>query len=137
MTTTGESSEVALLRQCFEAMSNGDFAALGQVLAKDAIWRTVDEGPTNCEGRETIIEVMSRNLGGRVRGSIEELDQHGSRVLVAFRPQQPTDTPDRPLDHGIAYMVVTFEKGQIIELKGCADRTAALTYVQMGIAQID
>jgi hypothetical protein len=29
-------------------------------------------------------------------------------------------------------MVVTFEDGQITELKGCADRAAAVTYAQTG-----
>lgn len=133
MNTPAESSEVTLLRRCFEALSEGDFATLERALAKDAIWRTVDEGPTNCVGRETIVEVMGRNLGGRVRGSIEELSQHDSRVLVAFRPpERPTETPQRPLDRGIAYMVVTIEEGQIAELKGCADRAAALAYAQTG-----
>lgn len=132
MNTPTESSEVTLLRCCFEALNEGDFANLERALAEDAIWRTVDEGPTNCEGRETIIEVMSRNLGGRVRGSMEELTQHGSRVLVGFRSERLTDTPGRPLDHGIAYMVVTIEEGQITELKGCADRASALAYAQTG-----
>ena len=54
-----------------------------------------------CDGRKAIIEVMSRNLAGRLRGGIEETIQHGSRVMVAFRPQQPAQL-DRPLDEGIA-----------------------------------
>lgn len=66
-------------------MTGGDFAVLENSLAEDAMWRSVAEGPTNCEGRDTIIEVMSRNLQGRLRGSIEETVQTGSRVLVAFR----------------------------------------------------
>jgi hypothetical protein len=92
----------------------------------------VEEGPTNCEGRSTIIEVMTRNLAGRLRGSIEETIQTGPRVLVAFRPRPPADVANRPLDEGIAYMVVTISDGKITELKGCADRDAALTYAQSG-----
>jgi hypothetical protein len=38
------------------------------------------------------------------------------------------------LDHGVAYVIVTFEDGAIIELKGCADRAAAVTYAQTGEA---
>jgi hypothetical protein len=44
-------------------------------LATDARWRAVTDGPWNCEGREAIIETMSRNLAGRVRGKIEETIQ--------------------------------------------------------------
>lgn len=132
MATLGESPETALLRRCFEGMSEGDFAVFERALAKDAMWRAVDEGSADCEGRETIVEVMSRNLAGRVDGSLEELAQHGSRVLVAFRPARPADTPNRPPDRGVAHMVVTIEAGRITELKGCADRAAALAYVQTG-----
>ena len=128
------SPDIELLRRCFEALKGGDFAVLEQALAEDARWRSVHEGPTNCEGRSTIIEIMSRNLDGRLRGRIEETIQIGPRVIVAFRPEQPSDAADRPLEHGIAYMVVTITGGKIVELKGCADRAAAETYAQTGEA---
>lgn len=134
MTTTSDSPEIELLHRAWEAMTGGDFAVLEGSLAEDATWRSVEEGPTDCEGRGTIIEVMSRNLAGRLRGSIEETIQTGPRVLVAFRPEQPSNAGDRPLDAGIAYMVVTISNGKITELKGCADRAAAFTYAQTGEA---
>ena len=80
-----------------------------------------------CDGRKAIIDVMSRNLAGRLRGRVEETIQDGSRVIVAFRPEQPAQL-DRPVDEGIAYMVVTIRDGHIAELKGCADRSAAVSY---------
>jgi ketosteroid isomerase-like protein len=60
--TTSDSPEVGLLHRAWEAMRRGDFAVLEDALAQDAKWRTVDKGPTNCEGRSTILEVMSRKL---------------------------------------------------------------------------
>ncbi len=132
MNTTSDSPELELLRRCFEALSNGDFSVLEEALAEDAVWRTVDEGSTNCQGRETIIEVMSRNLDGRVRGSIEDAIQDGSRVIVAFRPTQPSDAAGRPLEDGIAWAVVTLTDGKITELKGCVDRVAAIGYARTG-----
>jgi catechol 2,3-dioxygenase-like lactoylglutathione lyase family enzyme/ketosteroid isomerase-like protein len=130
MNTMSDSPEIEILHRAWEALDVGDFTVLQTALAHDAKWRTVDEGPTNCEGRATIIEVMSRNLQGRLRGSIEEMIQVGSRVIVAFGPEQPSDTENRPLDDGIAYMVLTIGDGKIIELKGCADRAAAVTYAR-------
>jgi hypothetical protein len=76
---------------------------------------------------------MTGNLPGRMQGRIEETIQDGPRVIVAFRPEQPGQL-ERPLDDGVAYMVLTFEHGRIIELKGCADRAAAVTYAQTGEA---
>lgn len=92
----------------------------------------MEEGATNCDGRATIVGIMRRNLGGRLRGSIEEASQVGSRVIVGFRPDRPADADGRPLEGGIAYMVVTVEGGRIAELKGCADRAAATRYAEMG-----
>lgn len=134
MNTMNDSPQTELLLRTFEALRRGDFAVLEDSLAEDAKWRTVQEGPTNCEGRSTIIEEMSESLSGRLRGSIEEMIQAGSRVIVAFRPEQPTDAANRPLDDGLAYMVVTISEGKITELKGCADRTTAVTYAETGEA---
>jgi ketosteroid isomerase-like protein len=74
---------------------------------------------------------MSRNLAGRLRGQIEETIQDGSCVIVAFRPERP-GWVDRPLDEGIAYMVVTIRDGQVVEMRACADRAVALFYAQAG-----
>jgi len=126
----GESSEVELVRRAWDALIAGGSEVLGEVLAADARWYGVEEGQL-CNGRKAIIDVMSRNLAGRLRGRIEETIQDGSRVIVAFRPEQPAQL-DRPVDDGIAYMVVTVRDGQIVEMKGCADRSAAVSYAQSG-----
>jgi hypothetical protein len=74
------------------------------------------------------------NLGGRSRGTIEEASVIGSRVIVGFRPEQPADAAGRPLERGIACMVVTTAEGEITELKGRADRAAAIAYANTGEA---
>jgi ketosteroid isomerase-like protein len=124
----GESPEIEVVRRAWEAMIEGGPEILGDVLAPDARWYGVEDGQL-CDGRKAIIDVMSRNLAGRLRGRIEETIQEGSRVIVAFRPEQPARV-DRPLQEGIAYMVVTVRDGHIVEMKGCADRAIALSYVQ-------
>jgi ketosteroid isomerase-like protein len=127
----GESPEIELVRRAWDALIAGGPEVLGEVLAPDAQWYGVEDGQL-CDGREAIIDVMSRNLAGRLRGRIEETVQDGSRVIVAFRPEQPARL-DRPMDEGIAYMVVTVREGHIVELKGCADRSAAVRYAQSGV----
>jgi ketosteroid isomerase-like protein len=134
MTPMNDSPEVELLHCAWEAMTEGDFAVMANSLAENARWRTVWEGPTNCEGRSTIIDEMTRGLAGRLRGRIEEMIQTGPRVVVAFRPERPSDVANRPLDDGIAFMVVTVAGGKITELKGCVDRAAAIAYAQTGVA---
>jgi len=126
----GESPEIELVRRAWDALIEGGPEGLGEVLAPDAQWYGVEDGQL-CDGRKAIIDVMSRNLAGRLRGTVEETIQDGPRVIVAFRSEQPEQL-DRPVDEGIAYMVVTIRYGQIVEMKGCADRSAALRYAQSG-----
>jgi ketosteroid isomerase-like protein len=128
MRAMGESPEIELVRRAWDALGQGGPEVLGEVLAPDAQWYGVEDGQL-CDGRRAIIDVMSRNLAGRRRGGIEETIQDGPRVIVAFRPEQPAQL-DRPVDEGIAYMVVTIHDGHIVEMKGCADRAIALSYVQ-------
>jgi ketosteroid isomerase-like protein/predicted enzyme related to lactoylglutathione lyase len=129
MSVINESPEVALIGRLWAAISRGDLSLLEQELAPDARWRAVTDGPWNCEGREATIDTMRRNLAGRVRGTVEETIQDGPRVLVAFRPEAPLANSERPLDDGIAYVVVTISDGKVLELKGCADRAAATAYL--------
>ncbi|HEV3318258.1 MAG TPA: nuclear transport factor 2 family protein [Solirubrobacteraceae bacterium] len=126
-----DSPEIALLHRAWKALAGGDFAVLEESLAEGAMWHGVEDGQL-CSGRTEILEVMTCNLPGRLRGRIEETIRTGPRVLVAFRPEQPSDAGDRPLDDGIAYMVVTISEGKIIELKGCANRSAAQAYLASG-----
>jgi ketosteroid isomerase-like protein len=120
----GESPEIELVRRAWHALIQGGPEDLGELLAADALWYGVEDGQL-CEGRKAIVDVMSRNRGGRLRGRIEETVQVGPRVIVAFRPERPAQH-DRPLDAGIAYLVVTIRDGQIVELRACADRSAAV-----------
>lgn len=129
----GDGQEVELVRSVWEALTRGDLSRLESALAEDARWRTVWEGPTNCEGRSTIVQTISRNLAG-MRGSIDEIVQAGSCVIVGFRPEPSSEQADRPLDNGLAYMVVTIREGKISELKGCADRPSAIRYAETGEA---
>lgn len=124
--TAGDGPETALVRSCFEALSAGDFAELERVLAPDAVWLSVPQLEGRCDGRKMIVEVMRRNAGGRIRGSITELEQHGPRLIVGFRPDDGRQPADRPLDHGVAYVVVTVIDGLITEIKGCVDRADAV-----------
>lgn len=125
-----ESAHIELLQRAWEAMSGaGDLSILEGTLDPQAKWRGVEDGPWICENRKMILEVMQRNMHGGLVGRIEEMVELDDRIVVAFRPGQPGND-ERPLDQGIAYVVVTMRDGLVIEFKGCADRAAAVTYAQ-------
>lgn len=129
-----DSAEVATVRRAWAAIARGDLSVLEGALAPDARWRAVQDGPWNCESRREIIEVMERNLANGLKGTVEEMIQEGTRVLVAFRPAQPRQA-QRPLDDGIAYVVVSFRDGRLVEMKGCATRASGLDYLRGASAE--
>ncbi len=126
------------VRAIWDALARGELAPLEHALAPDAHWYGVDEDAAGCHGRAQVVGMMARGLAGGLSGSIEEAIELGARVIVGFRPKRrviagfdPSSPPaQRPLDRGLAYVVVTRRDGQIVELKGCADRAAALAYAQ-------
>jgi ketosteroid isomerase-like protein len=115
------------VRQTWEAISHGNLALLEGLLAPDAKWRAVEDGPWNCENREMILKVMGQNLvESGLAGSVEDVTEVGDRTIVAFRPDRERD--QWPLDNGIRYVVLTERDGLVTEMKGCADRQVALDY---------
>ncbi len=117
---------VQLVRDTWDALSQGDLTPLPTVLAPDAKWRAVEDGPWNCENRNQIIDVMTGILSGGFSGQIDDAFEVGNRVVVAFRPDREPD--EWPLDNGIRYVVVSVTGDLITEMKGCANRQIALDY---------
>ena len=113
----------------WRAWSSGDFHAISAAFAPGARWRAVEDGPWNCANREQILNVMRQNRArrGAPEGEVEEIVDVGERIVVAFRPANPT--PDGwPLDGGVRYVVLTIEDGLVTEMKGCASRQVAFDY---------
>jgi len=121
-----------LIRGTWAALAGGDLGALESVLAPEARWRAVEDGPWNCENRAAIIDVMGRNLSRGLSGEVEEVIDLGGRAIVAFRPSAARGEQAWPLDEGIRYVVLTLRDGLVVEMKGCPDRAAAFAYAEGG-----
>jgi len=122
---------IDLLHRVWDARAAGDLSVLEAALAPDATWRGIDDGPWNCESRAGIMRVLRQNLAHGLDGRIEETIPYGERIEVAFRPSEAWHN-DRPLDDGIAYVVITVHDGAITEMKGCATRASAEDYATTG-----
>ena len=120
--------EIALIERTWAALGRGELEVIEESFAPDARWVGVDDDAQGCENRSDIIDVISRNLGHGLSGSIERMIQRRRRVLVAFRPDPP-GPGGRPLEDGIAWVVVTVRADKVVEMKGCADQAHALAYV--------
>jgi ketosteroid isomerase-like protein len=117
------------VREMWQAWSSGNFDAIEAAFAPDARWRAVEDGPWNCENRGQILNVIRQNRErrGAPEGQVEGIVDVGDRIVVAFRPANPT--PDGwPLDDGVRYVVLTIRDGLVTEMKGCASRQVAFDY---------
>jgi hypothetical protein len=121
-------SDPQLVHRTWDALRRSDLA-VEAAFAPDAKWRAVEDGPHNCDSRAEILEAMKDSIAGGLSGRIEEVFDVAGRTVVAFRP---TDDRARawPLDHGMRYVVLSLRGGLITEMKGCADRRAALLYAE-------
>jgi ketosteroid isomerase-like protein len=126
-------SHEQLIRDTWESISRGDYGALEAVLAPNARWRAVEDGPWNCENRSMIVQMMRQNReAGILDGSVETFEEFGDRAIVAFRPTRDRGADTWPLENGIRYVVVSTANDLVIELKGCANRQLALDYIEAG-----
>lgn len=120
-------SRAQLVTGAWQSFTSGDLDAVAAAFAPDATWRAVEDGPWNCASRDEITAVLASQRGSGLSGTIEGLEDVGERTVVAFRPDDPA--PGRwPLDHGVRYVVLSFRGEQILEMKGCPTRAAALEY---------
>jgi ketosteroid isomerase-like protein len=119
------------VRETWSAISVGDLSVLESVLAPEAKWRAVEDGPWNCENRSMILRAMQDRAEQLLGGEIDSVVDLGDRVVVGFRPL--SHGPDAwPLDDGVRYLVLTRRDELVIEMKGCADRMSALEYAGAG-----
>jgi ketosteroid isomerase-like protein len=117
------------VRETWQAWSSGDLDAIEAAFAPDARWRAVEDGPWNCENRAQILNVIRRNRErrGAPEGEVEQIVDVGDRIVVAFRPSNPSPG-GWPLDDGVRYVVLTIKDGLFTEMKGCASREVAFDY---------
>lgn len=138
---TAESLE-KIRRVWQEIDGTGNLRPLEALLVEDARWRVLWMQAGGCAGRRQIIRTIGRSLrAGRLRGSLETLQACGEHVVAGFRPApgvMPADVQSphsptqpeqfsRPLDDGLAYVLLKMRGEQIAELVGCADRAQAVS----------
>lgn len=117
------------VRETWKSLSKGDWEPLEALLASEARWRSVEDGPWNCESRREILETMRGNLDRGLAGEVEDVQHIGERAVVAFRPEHQ-DPGGWPLDNGIRYVVLSMRGELVTEMKGCANHATAIAYAQ-------
>lgn len=118
-----------LIRKAYEAYSRGDLTTMLESVDPDLEWTFLDPSledpqPQVCHGRHELETALERQAEQGLKAELEELVEHGDRVLVvvripgvdAFRVRKANDRN---------YAVFTVHEGKIVALQDCRDREEA------------
>ena len=95
MTTQNEQ----LARRGYEALMQGEFEVLEDLMAPDLTWHWWERGPWDCHSREEALVVIKERLGQNAIGDLREVTELGEgRVLVVTG--LPPDSEISPEDLG-------------------------------------
>jgi ketosteroid isomerase-like protein len=123
---------VELIRGAYEAYARGDLAAMLQVLDLELEWTYLDPAWRILSHRSaTAATSSSPRRSARpergLRAQLEEIVEHGDRVMVVVRTPGIDAYRVRQADDR-NYNVFTVRDGRIVAMRDCHDRQEALRF---------
>jgi ketosteroid isomerase-like protein len=119
-----------LIRRAYQAYANGELATMLEFVDPNLEWTYLDPSlehpePQVCRGRRELESALQRQAERGLRAQLEEVVEHGDRVMVvartpgadAYRVRQGEDR---------SYSMFTVREGRIVALRDCRDRQEAL-----------
>jgi ketosteroid isomerase-like protein len=81
---------VELIRRAYEAYSRGDVATMLRLVDPDLEWTYLDPrleepDPPVCHGRHELEAALERQAEQGLKAELEEVAEHGDRVMVVVR----------------------------------------------------
>jgi ketosteroid isomerase-like protein len=119
-----EHEDIVLVRRGYEAFSNGDMAAMTEIIAENATQYQPGSGRLTgtYTGREAILNFygqLAGETGGTFRVDVQHVYADGEGHVVACH-QATAQRGDRRLDTG-ASLIFTVANGQAQDIRGCME----------------
>jgi len=118
-----------LVRQAYQAYTDGDMAALLDLVHPELEWTFLDPAfenpePATCHGRDQLRWALARPARQGLRPELEEVVASGDNVLVVTHTpgldrQRAWPSDDRN------YLVLTLDQGRITRMRACRDGAEA------------
>jgi len=130
MSTEAAANESAeLVRQAYDAFSNGDTQALLRLVDPDLDWVYLDPSqedpqPQTCHGRQELEAMLDRQAQRGLASELEEIAGNGDRVAMVVRTAGIDAYRVRHADDR-NFTVLTVENGRITRLHDYPNREAA------------
>jgi ketosteroid isomerase-like protein len=121
---------VARVREAYDAYTQGETAALLDMVDPDLEWTyldpaTVNPSPQTCRGRGELAVALARQADRGLRMELEEIVGHDDKVMVVVHTPGVDAHRAMPADNR-NYDVLTLRDGQIVALRACHSRAHAL-----------
>jgi ketosteroid isomerase-like protein len=118
------STNVELARRGYEALAQGDLAAVSALLDEDVTWHWGDRTAVSaCRNRDEALAFIRRAERGPPPELVDVIDA-GNRVVAILRPAPTQDEPA-----SLRGQVTTFRDGKVIEMVGYPSVEEALAAV--------
>jgi ketosteroid isomerase-like protein len=110
-----------------QALAAEDLSAFAELLDPDVTWGAPGSRKPSCRNRKQVLAWYQRGRDAGVRGSVDEVEVRGDRLLVTMHVRGTENARERG---GVAlrFQVLTIRSGKVVDIVGFDDKTEALSY---------
>src|SRR5579872_5896401 len=123
--TMGADEMAALVRS---ALAAEDLAAFAELLDPAVTWGAPGARNPTCKNRNQVMAWYQRGRDAGVRGSIDDVEILGDRLLVSMSVRGTENARERG-GAALRFQVLTIRNGKVVDIVGFDDKTEALSYV--------
>jgi ketosteroid isomerase-like protein len=123
---TKDMDEMAVLVR--EAMVTEDISAFTDLLDPDVTWGAPGARNPSCKNREQVLAWYQRGRDAGVRGSVNDVEVLGDRILLSMSVRGTENAQERG-GAALRFQVLIVRSGRIVEIVGFDDKAEALSYI--------
>ena len=110
------------------AMVAEDLSAFTDLLDPDVTWGAPGARNPSCKNRSQVLKWYQRGRDAGVRGSVQDIEVLGDRLLVSMTVRG-AETAEGRGGAALRYQVLSVRRGRIVDIVGFDDEAEALSYV--------
>jgi ketosteroid isomerase-like protein len=110
------------------AMAAEDLSAFTELLDPEVTWGAPGARNPSCKNRNQVLRWYQRGRDAGVRGSVQDVEVLGDRLLVSMTVRG-TETAEERGGAALRYQVLSVRGGRIVDIVGFDDKAEALSYV--------
>jgi len=110
------------------AMASEDLPGIADLLDPDVTWGAPGARSPSCKNRNQALAWYQRGRDAGVRGSVQDVEVLGDRLLVSMTVRGTDGARERG-GAALRFQVLTVRNGRIVAIVGFDEKAEALSYV--------